>query len=506
MLAVLMLASCSKKQGSCLIPENAAFVFRLDMTKMMESTGMKGDDTSTKKEIEKLIKDAGLDKEIREKLLEIVDDPTSSGIDFTEPFFAYGAPAEERGAFEGALVGCVASKGDLEDTIEKLASDADDVSLEESNGVKYVLLDRDAALIFNGDWFYLGTIEKDGWDPDVDTTIEKLLDRADGKDNIEDNEAFKQMCERKGLMQWAFIGSGIEGIPGTEQMTNQLPDGCEWKDFDAIMDFIINKGEIVIETEAVLMSDEWKEQANQYGFKAIEKSQAKYADADGAMAIINVDSQKLFKYIKTMAKKYGLRGDELRTLEDMEPIFDILTGKGMIAINGWEEDDDPEVVAYVGARSNKLVNKIVEGKTADDGVTLLENDCYLIPLDYDYDYNDSIGDWVMTPTKFMQLGWKDNQTYLLMNTDDAPFTTPRKSFNDVKGEGVYIYASGDLLGRAVSSIDYDMDRAGQAVADIVDYAELYMESTTKGIFRIATTKKDKSPIVFIVDYVKRKLM
>ena len=135
MLAVLMLASCSKKQGSCLIPDNAAFVFRLDMTKMMESTGMKGDDTSTKKEIEKLIKDAGLDKEIREKLLEIVDDPTSSGIDFTEPFFAYAAPAEERGAFEGALVGCVASKGDLEDTIEKLASDNDDISLEESNGV-----------------------------------------------------------------------------------------------------------------------------------------------------------------------------------------------------------------------------------------------------------------------------------------------------------------------------------------------------------------------------------
>lgn len=502
MLAVLMLASCSKKQGSCLIPDNALVVARLDMTKMMESTGMKGDDTSTKKEIEKLIKNAGLPKEAREKLLEIIDDPTSSGIDFTEPFFAYGAATERRGGFEGAFTGCVASKGELEETIEKLGGD-DDFSLEEyENGdVKYMMIDRDAAFIFNGDWFYVGYANAD-----IDDTIEELLDRADGKGNIEDNEAFKQMCERKGLMQWAFFGSGIEGIPGSEQIANQLPDGCEWKDLSAIMDFIINKGEIVIETEALLMSDEWKKQADQYGFNAIEKSQAKYADADGALAIINVDPQKLYKYIMTMAKKYGMRGDDLKKLEDLESIFDILSGKGMVAINSWEEDDDPEVVAYLGTRNSDLVEKIVEDKTTDNDIVNLEPNRYLLPLDYDFDYNDSIGDWVMTPSKFMQLGWKDKQTYILINTDDEPFTTPRKSFNDVKGEGVYIYASGKLLGRAVSSADYDMEKAGQAVKDIVDYAEFYMESTTKSVFRIATNKKDKSPIVFIIDYVKRKLM
>lgn len=501
MVLAVLLASCSKKQGSCLIPDNALIVLRFDMTKMLENTGMKGDDTSLKKEVEKLIKDAGIDKEAREKLLEIVDDPTSSGIDFTEPMFAYGALTEQRGGFAGGFVGSVASKGDLKDAIEKLSNEADDISLEEyENGdVQYVMLDRHSALVFNGDWFHIGPVESD-----IDDTIEQLLDRADGKDNIEDNEAFKQMCERNGLMQWAFFGSGIENLPGIEEARRQMPEGCDFKDFACIMDFIINKGEIVVETEALLMSDEWKKQSEQIEFKTIEKSQAKYADADGALAVVNFDAKGIFKYIRKMAENAGLRGRDLDQLDELKPIFDILTGTGLVAINSWEEDEDPEVVAYLGTRRNDLVNKVVEGKTTDDGVVLLEPDCYLLPVDYDFDYNDSIGDWVMTPTKFMQLGWKNNQTYILMNTVNEPFDTPRKPFTEVKGVGVYAYASGDILGRAVASIDYSLDRAGMAVADIVDNAEFYLESPVKTVFRIAMREKDKSPVVAIIDYLKRQ--
>ena len=506
MLAMLMLASCSKEQGARLIPDNAWIVVRWDLTKTMESTGMKGDDTSTKSQIEKLIKSAGLDKEVRDKLLDIIDDPTSSGIDFTEPVYLYFSPGGRDG-ITGGIVGTTASKGDIADIVEMLSKMDDDIELKDykSDGVQYAQLDRSTLLIFNGDWFYMGQIEGRDWEDSVDDTIEDLLDRAAGKNNLEEHPALQKMADSKGLMQIGIFGSGFDGLPGISEVTKQLPEDCELKDIAGVVDFIINKGEIVVEGEALLMSDEWKKQMDIYGIEEIEKSQAKYADAEGALAIVNIDPKSIFQIAMKTAESNGVRGEALKQIEELKPIFDAFTGKGMVAINSWEEGNDPEIVAYVGTENNKLLDKIVGDQPTmeDRGTISVGNNEYRIPIDYDYDYNDSIGDYEMIPTKFMQVGWKDKQTYLLMNTDDEPFTTPRHAFTDVKGMGFYVYAAGGLLGRAISSINYDAEKAGQAVDDLIDYMEYYMESPTKGIFRIAMNNKDKSPIVAIIDYVKK---
>ena len=499
---ILMLASCSKNQSGRLIPDNAFAVFRLDVIKTMESTGMKGDDTSVKSQVENLIKRAGLDKEVREKLLEIVDDPTSSGIDFTEPIYLYFTVGGRDGV-EGGIVGTTASKGDLADAIKMLEDMNDNISLEEyeSDGVQYARLDRNAVIVFNGDWFFVGPVESD-----IDDTIEDLLDRAGGNNNMENNEAFKQMCERKGLMQIGIFGSGLDGVPGTSKLTSQLPEGCELQDIAGVVDVAINKGEIVFEGDAILMSDAWKEQVDRFAISPIEKSQAKYADAEGALAILNADPNGLFGYVKKLAKNSGASRSDLEKLDELKSVFDAFTGQAMIAVNSWEEDGNPEVVAYVGTRNNSLVETLMNN--GGDSVNILKvgDDEYRVPVDYDYEYNDSIGDWTMIPTKYMKVGWKDKQTYFLMNTDDEPFTSPRHSFTDVKGSGLFIYVAGGLLGQAVGSINSDAEMAGRAVADLLDYMECYYESNTKGVFRIAMKKKNKSPIVTIIDYVKKNFL
>ena len=506
MLAVLMLASCSKEQGARLIPDDAFVVIRLNVMKTMESTGMKGDDTSMKTQIEKLIKSAGLEKEVREKLMELIDDPTSSGIDFTEPVYLY-LSGGGRDGFEGGVTGTTASKGDLADIVKMLGDMNDDITLEDykSDGVQYARIDRGTVLIFNSDWFFIGPIDRsEDWEDAAESTIEDLLERASGNNNIGEHPAFQQMCERKGLMQVGIFGSGIENMPIPSEVTSSLPDDCELKDVAGIMDLAINNGEIVMECEGMPMSEAWEKQWNLLDYKEIEKSQAKYADADGALAIVNIDPKGIFDYVKAFARNAGVRTRDLERLDELKPIFNAFTGKGMVAVNNWDENDGPEIVAYVGTKNTKLLDQLV-GEGSDDVMSVGNNE-YRIPIDYDYDYNDSIGDWVMTATKFMQAGWKNDQTYFLMNTDDEPFTTPRKAFTDVKGIGAYARTSGRLLGDAVSTIDYDMDQAGQFCADIVDYIELYMESPTKYVFRIATKKKDKSPIVAIIDYVKKHHM
>ena len=510
MLAMLLLASCSKNQGTRLIPDNAFAVIRLDVMKTMESVGMKGDDTSVKEQIEALIKNAGLDKEAREKLMEIIDDPTSSGIDFTEPIFLYFSLGGSDG-IEGGITGTTASKGNLTDAIKMLEKMDDNITLEEykSDGVQYARLERSTVIIFNGDWFYIGPVDNgDDWESDVEDTIEDLLDRAAGNNNLEEHPALQKMAESKGLIQIGMFGSGFDGLPGMSQLTSQLPEGCELKDVSGVLDFIINKGEIVMEGEALLMSDAWKKQVEMYGIEEIEESQTKYADAEGALAVINIDPKAIYQFAMNAAKSYELNSEALKQIEELKPIFDAFTGKGMVAINSWEEGDDPEIVAYVGTKDNKLLDKLVGDQPTmeDRGITSVANNEYRVPIDYDYDYNDSIGDFVMTPTKFIRAGWKDNQTYFLMNTEKEPFTASRKPFTDVKGVGFFAYVSGKLLGQAVSSIDDDAYVAGKAVADLLDYMELYYESSTKGVFRIAMKKKDKSPVVTIIDYVKHHFM
>lgn len=504
---LLLLASCSKNQGGRLIPDSAIAVFRLDVMKTMESTGMKGDDTSLKSQIEKLIKNAGIDKEVREKLLDIIDDPTSSGIDFTEPVYLYLATKGNNG-FDGGFVGTTASKGDLEDVIKMLGEMDDDITLEEykSDGIQYARIERGTAIIFNSDWFYIGPVDEYGdWDSAVEDIIEELLDRAAGNNNIEDNKVFQQMCDCKGLLQIGIFGSGLENIPNANELIEQLPEDCDLKDIGGVTDVAINKGEIVLEGKAVLLSDAWKEQIDRFNMNPIEKSQAKYADANGALAIVNADTKGLFDYIKKIVKNSGASDSDMEKFNELKPIFDAFTGQAMIALNSWEENGNPEVVAYVGTKDNSIVETLLNAGN-DENIEKVGTDEYRIPIDYDYDYNDSIGDWTMTPTKYIHAGWKNNQTYFLMNTDGEPFATPRKSFTDVKGVGLFAYVSGELLGQVISSINYDAEVVGRSIADLLDYMELYYDSATKGIFRIAMKEKDKSPVVTIIDYVKKKFM
>lgn len=508
LLAVLLLASCSKNQSARLIPDNAFAVLSLNVIKTMESTGMKGDDTSVKEQIEKFIKDAGLDKEVRDKLMDIIDDPTSSGIDFTEPIYLYFALGGSNG-LAGGLVGTTANKGDLEDVIKMMGDMDDDIELQEyeSDGVQYARLDHSTILAFNSDWFYLGPVERGSdWEEAAEDTIEEILDRANGNNNMEGNEVFEQMSNRKGLLQVAFFGTGWEDMPGMSEAMSQLPEGCELKDIGGIADLIINNGEIVLEGETILLSDAWKEQLDIIKAETIEKSQAKYADAEGALAIINADPKGLYDYLKKLLKNAGASDSDMDMLNEAKPIFDTLTGQAMIALNSWERNDNPEVVAYVGTSDNTLVETIMSKGADSEEVVKVDDDEYRIPIDYDYDYNDSIGDYVMTPTKFINAGWKNDQTYFLMNTDDEPFTAPRHAFTDVKGMGLFIYVAGEMLGQAISNMNDDMDMVGKAVEDVFDYMELYMESSTKGVFRIAMNDKDKSPIVTIIDYVKKNFM
>ena len=134
LVALMLLASCSKQQGQQLVPEDALFVMRIDAKQASEKSGLTGDKSELSKWLKKQVKAMGLDKEVRDKVLDILDDPTKSGIDLTEPLYLYAAGDFDDNTDAG-LVGTIASEANFTDMLETLGEEAG-LSIEEEDGVK----------------------------------------------------------------------------------------------------------------------------------------------------------------------------------------------------------------------------------------------------------------------------------------------------------------------------------------------------------------------------------
>lgn len=73
-----------------MILDDASVVVRLDVKKASENIKI-GENKAVKDKIIKAIKDADMGRSARNKMEEIIDDPTKSGVDFSDPVMLYVA-------------------------------------------------------------------------------------------------------------------------------------------------------------------------------------------------------------------------------------------------------------------------------------------------------------------------------------------------------------------------------------------------------------------------------
>ena len=155
LLAVVLLASCSsEKDGTAclkLIPEDAALVMRFDLKAVGEATNY-ANDKATKDELKKLVSDIPGDKDVKEKIKAIIENPSESGISTEHPVYFYLAPNVSN------MIGLVGTTGDKDKFVELLQLIADESNLddvEEYEGISCLDLGV-AAFLVADDWFYVG--------------------------------------------------------------------------------------------------------------------------------------------------------------------------------------------------------------------------------------------------------------------------------------------------------------------------------------------------------------
>jgi len=482
LVALLLLASCSKKQAAKLIPEDALFVMRFDVTKMQERSGLSGDKSALKDKIKDLLDEANMDRELREKLLDIVDDPTASGIDFTEPVYFYAGGDMQR-KVDAGFVGSMASAGDFEDLLEKLAEEESDLEIEEGEGgVKYFAMGG-SALVFNGDWIFIGQSN------DVDDTIAELLDRADGQGSLEGTPAFEKMEQKDGLVQMLFQGAGIEAIKTREikEIKKMLPDNLEWRDMASLVDFVLDDGEMLLTAEAIALSDDVQEYIDKYDkiCNDISDEQTEYVSGQAFSLFVNTDPEKYFKMIKPMLK-------EMMDREEMEMVSNLLEGlDGTISLDlyGIDDEGQPKMSVYVGSKNADAVNFVMQNM--GDSLTQNGNNEYLIPI-REYDWFSETYE-----TKgYVAAGYRDGQSYYVSDPD-LVFETPDGNFpaSELKGKGFFARFNFACLDEyAEKAGDNDIEDIIGKITDIYDYAEAYYEGNGKAVFRITTKSKKTNPI------------
>ena len=488
---LLLMASCSKNQATKLIPEDAIVVVRLDVAKMQEKAGLKDSKSGLKEWVKEQIENSDISKELSEKVLAIVDDPTASGIDFTEPVYFYFS-GDMRSKVDAGLVGAVASKGDLTDLMEALTEEmGGKVEVEEADGGEKYVYANGTALIYNGDWFYFGQSN------DIDETIETLKERADGKGSLSGNKAFAQMEEKEGLMQFLFLGSGLEEIL-EEMKTNRnaelamkniedmLPDGIKLEDISSLTDFALNDGELLLTCEVPAPSDKMKEQIDKYDelSKDIDKELAQYSSGEMLNLFVNADAMNFFKSIKPMLKEEMGR-EELDVIESLVKDFD---GSLALDLYAFNEEGQPQLSVYAGTKSNKGLAFIVQN--LGEEIDSLDTDEYLIPIK-EYDWFEE----TYTVKSHSGLGYKDGMTYYVSNPDYA-FEVPGEEFpaKELKGKGFYARFNFGFFDNLAKMVGDEEGEIFEKIADTYDYAEAYYEGGGKGVFRITTKDKKTNPV------------
>lgn len=497
-MLLLFLTSCSKNQSRKLVPEDALFVMRLDVAKIQDKAGMNDGKSTLKEWFKEQIENSSMDKELSKKMLAIVDDPTASGIDFTEPVYLYFS-GDMRTKVDAGMVGAIASKGDLTDLMEALTKEmGNEVEVEEGDGgVKYIYANG-TALVYNGDWFFMGASN------DIEETITMLNERADGKGSLIDNKAFAKMEEKEGLMQMLFLGSGMEGMKTTREMElafaeleKILPEGVELKDIASLTDLMLNDGELLITGEAVPLSDEVKEWINKYDEIAndITPDLAQYASNEMLNIFFSADASAFFEILLPMIKEQ-MGDEELKVIKDLVKELD---GTLALDLYGFSEDGTPQVSAYLGTKSNKALSFVAEN--LGDELEAAGTDEYLIPI-REYDWFEEID----TIKGYSAVGYKNGMTYYVSNPEYA-FSVPGEKFpvKELKGKAIYMRFNFGFLENLAKMTGDEEGEFLEKIAETYDYAECYYESAGKSVFRITTKSKDTNPVQAIFKLIEEYL-
>lgn len=519
---VMLLASCNKvPKYAKMIPDDASVVVRLDVKKASENSKI-GENKTVKDKIIKAIKDADLGRSARNKMEEIIDDPTKSGVDFSDPVMLYVAKNGDKD--DVGLLGSVKDKDAFADFLNTLSKECDGDGVEDAKkDFSYMILDTNTGIFFNKDFFLLTDItsDKDKQEDDIDD-IKKEFEEDGSSHSMADNPDMKAMCKKEGVLQILVEGRGLaEEKNVSDNFEDGLPSGVKLDDFSYLVDFNTEAGDATLSGEILSDSEAWKNYIAQYDevLGNLGTSLNKYMSSDGLCAIVNVNGDKLYDLLKDFGytKKMGDSADGKTYLKMLRSI----NGDAVMNLSDYDVFGDNKKIdggIYISTDNNTIVNDFKKESKDQNGFETTGTDRYSIALGGG-GYIDDYGNYVepSEPSLYMNFGYKSGVSYFAMNDKKDKVGEPKNVLPEefFKGKKAYFYMSSQLLKPAKDGMEKDVDdkeKAGYQTADEktslgiiktfienIDYIEGYYEGGGKSTLHLVMKDNKVDPLSALLD-------
>lgn len=500
--AVMVLASCSnEKDGNVclkLIPEDAAIVMRFDVKQSLESIGYDKED-ELKDQLKDAISENVDDEDLLNMLSEIVDDPSATGLDTSNPMYLYVSANLSNIV---GLVGTTADAKKLEAFVNKLSEMADGDEVEEVDGVKYMEV-KQAGIAFTDDWFFIGQAADGG--KSLAKDLKKLAEADEAP--IMQNADFKAMMEKKGQFQMLISGKGtadaINRLATLQSRAKEMADALEralpgkLEDISLVMDGSFADGMGESTTELLTYSDEWKQAVSDFDdmLGNINAKTAEWASGKGIAVLANIDGEKLFNMIAGMVQKFG--ADDEETMAILRSYLASVKGNIAFSFEGMANENTPELQAYISTEDASIISATLQQGGSD--IEMIDSLNFKIN-NYDWEYNPETGDFEKTNLiNSVYAGYDRGYTYFVMGEDPQPFRHPYETIpaNHIQAKGFYFYMNYESIAESLAKVAGQNDRETEMMVEmckLYDYADGYYEGNGKCSFR-AEMKDKSTPLI-----------
>ncbi len=509
--------------GADVIPDDALVVVELDLKELGSSAGNAADGISEK--LEDFVKDLDLDKENEQFLLDVLDNPLASGINFAKPIYMAVCGTEK----EDAMVsGTVSDEDDFDKLIEFLEDSGADLDVSEtSKGIKYVAYPG-FVLMYNSDYFIIkpynqyayvdGEIEE----IDADDVVENAEELFDLDKSFADTPSFEHMEDVDGFLKMVIT----EEVYETDEFKRMMDaTGVSMSDEEKTsIVFAVNAepGKINCTMDVAKASEQVEGLVN-----GIKGTYLPYvSEKDIFTAAINVKGSAIWKLVKDEVSSELLEQIEKEAGFDLAGYVKSINGDITFSVsNKLLENEMPEMALYAKTTNSDVVAfaaKVADFKELSSSVwesPIYKYDYYDYPSypeydGYDYDYKEP----KKTKVGVMTMGYKDDASYF-MTSKDQP--TVFKKANSPIDKSLFVdklmYArlnvqsilkmklNGEKVGAELKKqckreLDSDLGGAVYKSIENIDYIEMEVVNEGKTMNLSAVMiDQDKTPIEFVLN-------
>lgn len=518
LLAVALFCSCeSKPKGAMLLPEDAQVVACIDVEKTVEASEL-GGDRQFKEKVRNSIKQMGLSRMMEKQITDIVEDPSTTGIDFKEPFF-YAVLDINRMlfAFTGSLNDSEKFESLLRTTMTEMSGDSALKTTVTDPNVKFAHIDGDAFILFDNDGFI---ICNKNYDEDEAGFVEYMAKQFSEEKNYSQTKGYDMLMDENGIAKMHIACGKILASQNMKMSLDRLPAETKKKidlfyESDVIMALNVSKGE----ASYVCTFDPGTDEAKKYYDKMSESAGEikgtflKYIDKDALMAAaMNFNGKK---YIELQDEQLNniLGQISMQNAGEIKDLIKTINGDFTIGINSklLGKNKVPEMKIYGSTDNSMLVESIAETNSND---MVKNGDRWIIKLtESEYTNVNGSYDWIEKEIGQATLGYKDNTSYFTISEKESDaFKASDNAIDksDFKGNKFYMRLNFApmLKMKEVEEMLGSMSE-GEIVRDVIkeiNYAEMTVENNYKAEIRLVMNDKDHTPIAIALDIFKELLL